>query len=171
MCNLFRIPVEQLNEHEGTLEFIIDVNNLHLFDESIPLIRILEIVKNQTVFIIERDSDFNLQFIQSNPNYETRIAKTNIRDFRDAQMLFIAFTWSKKENAIYVGEYGKGELRRAKSFEDSNSKFRVGKDGKIYQIGDRGIQIGYYRIKVGGEIILEPTAKEIFDFQIEKIKY
>lgn len=168
MYNPLRIPVDQLNEREGTITFVVSESNL--FDEKLPLVRILEIAKGQTVFVLERDPNFNLRFIQSNPNYKTKIAETNIRDFRNASKLFIAFAWSEKENVIYVGEYGKGELRSAKSYEDSNIKFRVGEDGEIYQIGDKGIQVGYYRVKVGEKVVLEPTAKEIFDFQMEKIK-
>ena len=168
MYNPLRISVEQLNEREETIRFVLSESNL--FEEKIPLIRILEIAKGQTVFILDRDSDFYLRFIQSNPNYETKIAKINIRDFRKASKLFIAFTWSERENAIYVGEYGRCELRSAKSFEDPNIKFRVGKEGRIYQIGDKGIQVGYYRVKVGKEVVLEPIAKEIFDFWMEKIR-
>ncbi|MDY6896119.1 MAG: hypothetical protein SVO01_12015 [Thermotogota bacterium] len=162
-----RVPVEQLNEQKGTIEFTVSKSNL--FEESIPLIRILEIAKGQTVFILERDPSFNLRFIQSNPNYKTKIAEINIRDFHNAPKLFIAFTWSEKENAIYVGDY-REELRSAKSFEDPNIKFRVDKDRGIYQIGDKGIQVKYYRVKVGEEVVLEPTAKEIFDFQMEKVR-
>lgn len=167
MYNPLGIPVEQLNEQEGTITFVVSESNL--FDEGIPLIRILEILKSQTVFILERDFDFNLRFIQSNPNYETKIAKINIRDFHDAPKLFVSFTWSEKENTIYVGDY-RSELRSAKSFKDPNIKFRVGKDGAIYQIGDKGVKVGFYRVKVGEEIVLEPMAKEIFDFQMEKIR-
>ncbi|MCU4139284.1 MAG: hypothetical protein MW690_001216 [Methanophagales archaeon] len=54
--------------------------------------------------------------------------------------------------------------------KDPNIKFRVGKDGRIYQIGGKDIRVGYYRVKVGKEVVLEPTAKEIFDFQMEKIR-
>ena len=81
MYNPLRIPVEQLNEREGTVEFVVSVSESNLFDEGTLLIRILEIAKGQTVFILERDSDFNLRFIQSSPNCETKIAKINIRDF------------------------------------------------------------------------------------------
>lgn len=168
MYNPLGISVEQLNEREGTITFVASESNL--FDENIPLIRIIEIAKGQTVFILERDSGFNLRFIQSNPSYETKIAKVNIRDFYNASKLFVAFTWSEKENTIYVGDYRSNKLKSAKSFKDPDIKFRVGKDGAIYQIGDRGIKVGYYRVKVGGEVVLEPTAKEIFDFQAEKIK-
>lgn len=167
MYNPLRIPVEQLNEWEGTVEFVVSKSNL--FDEGTPLIRILEIVKGQTVFILERDSNFNLRFIRSNPNYETKIAKINIRDFHNAPKLFVAFTWSEKGDTIYAGDY-RSELRSAKSLKDPNIKFRVGKDGAIYQIGDEGIKVGFYRIKAGEEVVLEPTAKEIFDFQIEKVR-
>jgi hypothetical protein len=165
--NPLKIPVEQLNELEGTIEFAISKSNL--FDESIPLIRILEIAKSRTVFILERDSGFNLRFIQSNPSCETKIAEINIRDLHNAPKLFVAFTWSEKENTIYVGDY-RGELRSAISFTDPNIKFRVGKDGAIYQIGDKGVQVGFYRVKVGEKVILESTAKELFDFQMEKIR-
>jgi len=168
MYNPLRIPLDQLNEREGTITFVVSESNL--FDEGIPLIRILEIAKGQTVFVLERDPNFNLRFIQSNLNYKTRIAEINIREFRNAPKLFIAFTWSERENIIYVGEYGKGNLKSAKSYEDSNIKFRVDKDGGIYQIGDKSIQVRYYRVKVGEKVVLEPTAKEIFDFHMEKIK-
>ena len=168
MYNPLRIPVERLNEQQGTITFVMGESNL--FEEGVPLIRILEIAKGQTVFILDRDSSFYLRFIQSNPNYKTRIAKINIRDLHNAPKLFVAFTWSQEGNTIYVGEYGRGELRSAKSFEDPNIKFRVGKDGRIYQIGDEGVQVGYYSIKVGGETVLEPTAKEVFNFQMEKVR-
>lgn len=168
MYNPLKISVEQLNEKEGTITFVVSESNL--FDEGIPLIRILEIAKGETVFVLERDSNFNLRFIQSNPNYETKIAKVNIQDFRNALKLYIAFTWSEKENTLYVGEFRKGELRSAKSKKDPSIKFRVGKDGAIYQIGDEGVKVGFYRVKVGEEVVLEPTAKEIFDFQLEKIR-
>jgi len=167
MYNPIRIPVDQLNEKEGTITFVVSKSNL--FDEKIPTIRILEIAKNQTLFILERNSDFDLRFIQSNPNYNTKIARINIRDFCGSKKLFIAFTWSEKENTIYVGDY-ENELRSTKSIENANIKFRISKDGAIYQIGDEGIKVGFYRIKVGEEVVLEPTAKEIFDFQLEKIK-
>ncbi len=52
MYNPLKIPVEQLNEREGTITFVVSESNL--FEESIPLIRILEIAKSQTVFISEK---------------------------------------------------------------------------------------------------------------------
>jgi hypothetical protein len=167
MYNPLRIPTEQLNEKEGTIEFTVSESNL--FDEKIPLLRIIEIAKGQTVFILERDDGLNLRFAQSNPNYDTKIAKINIREFRDSKKLFIAFTWSEKENMIYVGGY-ENELKSSKSIENPNVKFRVGKDGAIYQIGDEGVKVGFFRVKAGKDVVLEPTAKEIFDFQMEKIK-
>lgn len=135
-------PIEKLNEKEG-----IRSNGVY-FREILTLIlglfRVIQIMKQ-------------------------RSQKINIRDFRNAPKLFVAFTWSEKENTIHVGDY-KRELRNARSFKDPNIKFRVGKDGAIYQIGDTGIKVGYYKVKVGEDVILEPTAKEIFDFQMEKIR-
>ncbi len=162
------IPLDRLNENEGTISFV--VHNSNLFDKNIPNIRILELAKGNTVFILERDYEFNLKFIQSNPNYGTKIAKINIQEFIASKELFIAFTWSEKENILYVGDRERGILRKARSVIIPTLIFRMGRDGHVYQIGDEGIQIGYYRVKVGNRIILEPTAKEIFDFQMEKIK-
>jgi hypothetical protein len=86
MYNPIGIPVDQLNEKRGTITFAVSKSNL--FDEKIPIIRMLEIAKSQTVFILERGSDFNLRFIQSNPNYDTKIAKINIRDFYSSRVKF-----------------------------------------------------------------------------------
>lgn len=168
MFNPIGIPVEQLNEKVGSIEFVVSESNL--FEQGIPLVRILEIGKGQTVFILERDPNFNLRFIQSNPNYQTKIAEVNIKDFHNAPKLFIAFTWSQEENTIYVGDYKEDDLRSGKSFEDPDRKFRIGKDGAIYQIGDKGMKVGYYRFEVGGKVVLEPKAKEFFDFQMEKVR-
>jgi hypothetical protein len=129
LYNPFGIPIEQLNEQEG--EITINVSESRLFDKRFPLIRLLEIAKGQTVFILERNSNFDLNFIQSNPNYETKIAKINITSFCNASKLFVSLNWSEKGNAIYIGDY-RNEHRSTKSFEDPNIKFRVGKDGTIY---------------------------------------
>lgn len=168
MYNPFGISSAQFNERAGMVEFTVSKSNL--FDEGIPIVRILEIAKAQTIFIVERDSNFNLRFIKSNPNYETEIAEVNIRDFHNALKLFIAFAWSEKENAIFAGEYGKNRLKSAKSSKYPNMKFRIGKDGAIYQIGSKNVEVGFYRVKVGEEVIIESTAKELFDFQAEKIR-
>jgi hypothetical protein len=166
--NPLLIPMGQWNEREGTCSF--NVSESNLFDEAIGTVRILEIAKNQTVFILERDSSFNLRFIQSSPNYDTRIAGVNIRDFSGAPKLHVAFTWSEKENAIYVGDFRSSGLKSERSSSDPNIKFRVGKDGAIYQLGDKGIQVGFYAVRVGTETVLEPTAYEGFQFQMEKIQ-
>ncbi len=167
MSNLLRIHSKQLNEQEGTITFAVGKSNL--FNKSIQLISIFEAVKGQTVFSLDRDSDFNLRFIQSNPNYETKIAKINIQEFCNTSILYITFTWSEIRNVIYVEDRGIGVLRTAKSFEDPNIKLRVNKDGGVCKIGDKDIRVGYYRVKVDKEVVLEPVAKEIFDFWMVKI--
>jgi hypothetical protein len=164
----FKIPVERLNENEGTITFGLRASNL--LDVRLPLVRIFEISKGKTVFVLERDANFDLRFIQSNPNYKTKVAKVNIKNFCGNSKIFITLSWSKKENIVYVGEQGKGELRNGKSSEEPDINFRVGKNGEIYQIGDKGIKVRGYRVKMGNEVVLEPTAKELFDFQLERVE-
>jgi len=162
------IPIEKINEKEGAISFTATKSNL--FDKDIPLIKMLEIHKNQTMFILQRDNALNLKFIQSNPNYATKIAKVNIEDFSSTSKLFISFTWSEKgKNMIYIRDYEHG-LRSSESYEAPNIKFRVGKDGAIYQIGDEGVKVAACKVVIGEQTVLEPTAKELFDFQLEKIK-
>ncbi len=162
-----KIPIDKIDEKKGAIAFTVKESNL--FDEEIERLRILKIFKNQTVFILERDKEFNLKFIQSNPHYNTKIAKINIKNISSLSKLYISFTWSDKENnMIYVGDY-KSELRSSESYEAPNIKFRVGKDGAIYQIGDEGVQVGAYKVKIGGKTVLEPSAIELFDFQLDRI--
>jgi len=168
MFNPLKIPIERIDENKGTVQFTLSASNI--FDKAIPRLKILEVYKNQTVFVLERDAEFDLKFIQSHPNYSTKVAKVDIRDYEGSPKLFISFTWSDKgNNAIYVGNYKEKELRSSTSYESSNLNFRVGKDGSIYQIGDEGVKVGSYRVVMGQETVLEPTAIELFKFQIEKV--
>jgi len=49
--------------------------------------------------------------------------------------------------------------------------FRVGKDGALYQIGDEGVIVGSYSVRVDGQEVLSPLAKEIWDFTIVKTRH
>ena len=104
MYNPLKIPIEQIDEKKGTIAFTVKESNL--FNKEIKRLRMLEIYKKQTVFVLERDEKFNLKFIQSNPNYNTKIAKVNIKGLSGSSKLYISFTWSEKsKNMIYVGDY------------------------------------------------------------------
>ena len=162
------ISIEKIDDKKGFIKF--DLINSNLFDKEIPRIKILEIYKKQTVFILERDDKFNLKFIQSNPNYVTRIAKINIRDLGNPPKLFILFSWSEKgKNRICVGDY-KTPLRRAEAREFPSIKLRVDKEGIINRLGDEGVNVTAFRVQKGSQTILEEGAREAFDSQLYKIK-
>ncbi len=169
MLNPLNIPLEELDEKKGTVKFTLSESNI--FDMTIPRLRILEICKNQTVYVLERDSEFNLKFMQSHPSYDTKTASVNIQDYDGSPHLFVSFTWSDEgQNAIYVGNYKEDTLRSSLSYDSPNVKFRVGKDGSIYQIGDEGVKVGAYKVVMGGQTVLEPSAIELYSFQTEKIQ-
>ncbi len=53
--------------------------------------------------------------------------------------------------------------------EQQRGKIRIGKNGTLFQIGDEGVEVAWYRVRESGRDILVPTAKEIWDFTIIKI--
>lgn len=60
-------------------------------------------------------------------------------------------------------------VKRRATAKNLPSKIAVSKDGSIFIMRDEGVEVSMAYIKRGRETILEPTAKEIFDFNIEQI--
>ena len=67
-----------------------------------------------------------------------------------------------------VGEEGGSNLKFSKA-EQKGGKIRIGENGALYQIGDQGLEVGWYRIRKNGEDVLKPTAKEIWDWTITRV--
>lgn len=160
------IPIDKINENEGTITFKLSKGNL--FDDNTSLLKIQCFNKNDTIFCLERDSSFNLNFIQSNPNYPTKIASVDISSFKDKNSFRVTYSWSKEKNNLYFGTCQE-DLISAESEANDNISLRVDKFGKIIRIGDTGVKVKSVMIQSQGQIILEPKAKEIFDFGIERI--
>lgn len=97
-----------------------------------------------------------------------RIASVNVRNFDLKGDIFIALVWGEEENKLFAGEWGKGNLLKSTATQ-LEGLVRLGADGSLYQIGDHGVKIGYYHIPQDGKDILFPTAKEMWDFTIDKV--
>ena len=157
------IPSDKNDEKEGTLEFRITKGNL--MDTSLENVLFFDIQVGESRFALHRDKNFNLVFTHWSTKTGIRVAKVNIREFNTDKGLFIALTWSGKENYLYVGEEGGLNLKSSKA-EQKGGEIRMGKNGALYQIGEESIEVGWYRVREAGRDVLEPTAKEIWDFTV-----
>jgi hypothetical protein len=102
--NPFGIIIEALDPREGTLEFSLEQGNL--FKDNIERVLIFRIRVKDMVFTLERSGRFFLRFIREGPQFEKRVTEVNIDPFREKGDLFIALTWSREGDAIYVSSSG-----------------------------------------------------------------
>ena len=170
LYNPFKIPhlPKIINEKEGTLEFVISTGNM--FDKNLNHIVIFDLPIGSSRFILQRENFYNLVFYRISPNYGFRVTRLNISRMKNSKGLHIFVTWSQQEDKLYVGDIEqKIGLLSAKS-NTVPTKVIKGKNGSLILVGDEGIDIKLLYIKKGKEIITEPSAKEVFDFNMERLK-
>jgi len=131
-----------------------------------PLIRggiLLEVVAGSHVFRLERDEAFCLNFYHSSPGTGTRVATIALAEITAADPVFLAFTWEPSQISLSIGpKVEGGTLHRAEG-TISPRQLRVGSDGSVLVLGDRGVSVVGTRIYVSGVPILLPTAIEVWD--------
>ncbi|MEM1643464.1 MAG: hypothetical protein QXO91_00675 [Desulfurococcaceae archaeon] len=168
----FKIPFDQLikfiNENEGTIEFVIsDVGNL--FDKSLSHVLIFDLPIDSSRFILWREGYFYFYYYHLSSRTGVRLARLDITPLACSKGLHIFVTWSAKESNLYVSDLErKVGLLKAKA-ESKPTRVVAGKDGSLVLIGDEDVDVRIVYIKKGKELIIEPTAKELFDFNIERI--
>lgn len=160
------IPFDKTDEKEGTLEFRVTKGNL--MDISLENVLFFDVQVGESRFALHRDKNFDLIFTHWNTRTAIRVAKVSIREFNDDMGLFIALTWSEQENYLYVGTECGLNLKSNKA-EPKSGEIRIDTNGALYQMGDEGIEVGWYRVREAGQDILEPTAKEIWDFAVTRV--
>lgn len=161
------IYFSKISEREGTIEF--EINKFKLF-LNLPKIILFEKNKNKTVFVLDRILEnwkYILRFIQSHPNYKTKICKLNITNFRQKDDFIITITWSVNNNLYFWTNLE--DLIKTASFENENLNFRVWNDWWIYQIWDENIMVKNFNINIWWNTILESSAIEKYEMQKERI--
>lgn len=171
MFNLSNDVLKQLQDAicrpEGTIEFTYLSENLFNSNDLSEVI--FEVIAGNHYFKIEKNL-MNLIFYHFSPGTDTRVAIIDLRKVKYAPKIYICFTWTPQEINAYVGPYIEGgEIIKAVG-EISSTKFRITKNGDIVQIGDSGIEIGYYSLFVGGKPTLKPTAIDTWKNTVEAIK-
>ena len=142
---------------EGTVEFVYTFEK-DLFDPSISGGIIFDLVSGGHYFRLERTDNLMICFYHTSPGTGTRVASVNLREVKQSNKFFFAFTWSPEEIHLYVGpQVEGGELVHAVGIP-SEISFRVGKGNTVLQEGDRGIRIMGTRFNRGGKQIVKPAA-------------
>lgn len=147
-----------LKKPEGTFFFV--YSSPELFDKSHPGGIIFEIVSGKHFYRLERDQDLLLHFFYSSPGTGTRVATIDLKSIEPAEKIKIMISWCPEETQLLAGTSSNlKEAVKAKGAM-SEKQFRVGENGFVNQIGDRGVQVEGVRVFQGGIPISQPTALE-----------
>lgn len=130
---------------------------------------IFEIPTGKHIFRLERDNNFKLNFYHSSPGTGTRIASIDLEQVNRADEVQIFLTWSPNEVNLYLGPMIEGGQLISATGSPANFQLRVGRDGKIHQIGDDGVQVMGISVFQGNQPVLQPTAVEVWKSTLQAI--
>jgi len=166
--HVFKEIQEAICRPEGT--FTLNYESPDLFDKDKPGGVILEIPSGQHLFRLERDNSLCVHFYHSSPGTGTRVATVDLKNLPAAPVVFLAFSWTPSETKLHVGpKTPEAELVSVTGVA-SQRKFRVGKDGKVYQIGDNGVEVMGVNFYQAGQPIILPTAKDAWEETVKAIE-
>lgn len=160
------MPIQKLSQKAGTVTFRVTAPNL--YDAPLEDIVIFKEKVSESIFLLHRDTQFNLVFSHSRTKTGIRESKVDLRQFDPATTLIVALRWSEKENHLYVSKPDNSNVKVSRA-EQKGGKIRIDEDGALHQIGDNGIDVASYRIVQDGKDLLLPLAKEVWDSTIIKV--
>ncbi len=166
--HIFKKIQDAIRRPEGTFTF--NYQSPDLFDKGKPGGIIFEIPSGQHLFRLERDNDLQLHFYHSSPGTGTRVATIDLNNLPAALNVFMAFSWTPNEIKLHIGpKVANGELASATGVA-SQRQFRIGRDGRVYQIGDHGVEVMGVSFYQAGKPIVLPTAKEAWSETVKAIE-
>lgn len=160
--------IKALRRPEGTFGFVARYDGI--FEKTRGKGLLIDLASGNTIIRLERDENLDVNFYYSSPGTGTRVATVNISELEGNTKLLFILTWTPQEINLYLGGVEvKTELLRGIG-KKSDFELRVGKNGSIYQIGDKGVEVLGARVRIGGELILGPTAIESWNETLEAIQ-
>lgn len=166
--HIFKQIQEAIRRPEGTFTF--NYQSPSLFDKEKPGGIILDIPSGQHLFRLERDNDLFIHFYHSSPGTGTRVATIDLNEIPPSPNVFMAFSWTPNKIKLHIGPRVSGAGLASAIGIASQRQFRVGKDGRIYQIGDQGIEVMGVSFYQAGQPIVLPTAKEAWGETVKAIE-
>ncbi|MDH5745199.1 MAG: hypothetical protein OEZ52_16780 [Candidatus Aminicenantes bacterium] len=160
--------LKALQRPEGT--FIFTAKYVGIFEKAKGKGLLIDLASGNRIIRLERDESLDVNFYYSSPGTGTRVATVNISELEGNTKLWFGLTWSPQEINLYIGgvEVKTGLLRGIG--KKSDFELRVGKNGSIYQIGDKGVKVLGARVRIGGELVLGLTAIESWNETLEAIQ-
>lgn len=159
---------EAICRPEGTVTFEYSSPDAFRVDGSGGVI--IEIPAGGHYFRLERTADRFLNFYHSSPATGTRIASIDLRGVPSFERAFLAFVWSPVEMRFHCAprdvEIG---MLQAIGVPSAVS-FRVGRDGSVFRLGDEGLKVMGVRIQQGGNVVLTPTAIEVWQSTLQAVE-
>ena len=152
---------------EGTFTIEIKLEGIHNLKGQ--NIRIIEIEAGKIIYILEKDSDQDINFYHASPGTGTRKASVNIDQFYPSELLFICMVWSPTEMYLHVGVPKIPPLVTSKG-KVSRKKFGIAEDGSIVQYGDDGVNVLQIEVYAGGKSYFKNSAIEAWSNVIEATK-
>lgn len=120
-----------------------------------------EIVTGQVVLRLTHGPSPAISFIHSSPGTGTRVA--TVAD-TESSAVRVWMTWSPAATRLHVGNVPPdAEGLRSAEGQQVPWSIRVGTDGQVYRVGDDGVEVTGVRVLVDGELVLGPTAIEVWN--------
>lgn len=159
---------EALRLPEATFEF--RYRSDQLFDASMGTRVLVQVVTGENLVRLERDSKLNLLFFHSSPGTGTRLARTSLEPLMGSQAVRFLLMWSPEEIGLHVADASNASRYVQATGTNSDRKFRVGADGSVFEVGDKGVEVAGLRVSQGGRTVLQPRAIETWNLTVEGVK-
>lgn len=157
--NIKKKILEQMNRPEGTFSFRGAYDRL--WDESRKRGILLQIITGKTVYRLERDEKFNINFYLASPETGTRIATVDAKPLKGISRLRFTLTWSPENINLYIGSLEGESIFLKSTSRKAETSLHVGEDGALYEAGD-------FQATNGGDKIDQPFAEEMKEYKISK---
>ncbi len=166
--NLIREIAAKICRPKGTVSF--EYSSFDAFRVGTHGGMILEIPSGGHYFRLERTQDRRLNFYHSSPATGTRLASIDLKPVPTFQRAYLAFAWSSEEVRLYCGPRDLSVGMLSATGNSSPVSYRVQPDGSVYQFGSEGVQVMDVRVQRGKEVILAPTAREVWGSTLQALE-
>lgn len=140
-----------------------------VFDRNVPAGIILDVTSKKNHIRLDRDDDFCLNFYHTSPGTGTRVATIDLSSISASPIIRFILKWTPYSAHLSAQSLATGSILVNATGVESKKKFRVGKDGHVYQIGDHRIDVMSVNIYSKGKPILQPTAIEAWSETLRAI--
>lgn len=152
----------------GTVAF--EYSSPDSFRIDCPAGVIIEVPAGGHYFRLDRTADRLLRFYHSSPGTGTRVATIDLRGQPEFQRALLMFVWSPGEIRLHCGPLDVEVGMLQATGEHSPVSFRVGQDGTVFQLGDVGLQVTGARVQQGRNLVLAPTAIEVWESTLQAVE-